>query len=151
MRLLWIMIIVFVACNRSIAPEQAAEVSKLVSDQRFVFKAQSANPLRGRTIQLTTDYDLRITKDSIVAYLPYYGRVTSPTYPVGGGLTFTSTNFRYNTTTGAKGWEVIIEPQDVTDVRHLQLNITQGGSATLNVISTSRDAISFYGRIAASL
>jgi len=58
--------------------DQAA-VKDLITSRNFVFKAQTALPLGGQARQLTSDYDLRVYGDSLIAYLPYFGRAyTAP-------------------------------------------------------------------------
>ena len=57
-----------VACNKSMSPERAAEVQQVVDEQQFVFVAESAQPQSGSTIRLSQGYDLRISKNSVVAY-----------------------------------------------------------------------------------
>ncbi len=131
--------------------EKAAMIKNLVDSQRYVFKAQSAMPMSGRTRQLTSDYDLKVTHDQVVSYLPYFGRAYSaPIDPNQGGIQFTSKDFDYTRTTGKKGgWDVQIKPKDYRDVQQLSLNISETGYATLQVTSTSRQPISFYGYITA--
>jgi hypothetical protein len=87
--------------------------------------------------------------DSIVSFLPYFGRAYSaPLDPTKGGIQFTSTDFEYDQTARNKGgWIINIKPRDVQDVRQLTLTVTQSGSASLQVISTNRQGISFNGRI----
>ena len=62
--------------------EKIAQVKNLVDSQNYVFVAQSAMPMSGRVRQLTPDFDLKVTKSSIVSYLPYFGRAyTAPIDP----------------------------------------------------------------------
>src|SRR5664279_4274207 len=46
----------------------------MVDSQHFVFVAQTASPLRGGFRNLTSIYDVRVRKDTLVSYLPYFGR-----------------------------------------------------------------------------
>jgi hypothetical protein len=126
-------------------------IKNMVDSQNYVFVAQTALPLSGRTRQLTSDYDLRVTKSSIVSYLPYFGRAyQAPLDPTKGGLTFTSKDFDYTATPGKKsGWTVQIKPKDNGDVQQMTLNISSGGYGTLQVVSTNRQPISFNGYIRA--
>lgn len=127
-----------------------AAIKSLVESQNYVFKAQSTMPMGGRVRQLTTDdYDLRVTKESVVAYLPYFGRAYSaPMDPSQGGIKFTSKDFDYTATPGKKGgWDVLIKPKDFKDVQQMTLSISSAGYATLQVNSNSRQTISFNGYI----
>lgn len=124
-------------------------IKNMVDSQNYVFVAQTALPLSGRTRQLTSDYDLRVTKSSIVSYLPYFGRAyQAPLDPTKGGLDFTSKDFDYSVIPGKKsGWTVQIKPKDNSDVQQMTLSISSGGYGTLQVVSTNRQPISFNGYI----
>jgi Domain of unknown function (DUF4251) len=121
----------------------------MVDSQNFVFVAQSATPLRGRFRNLTSQNDVTISKDSLVSYLPYFGRAYSaPIDPQQAPLDFTSTSFSYSVTPHKKnGWDVVIKPKDNSAVQLFQFTIYDNGSASLSVTNTSRDPISFNGYI----
>jgi hypothetical protein len=124
-------------------------IENLIDSQDFDFVAQIVLPQRGVTRQLTSIYDITISKDSVVSDLPYFGRAYSVPYnPSEVGLKFTSTKFEYTKTAGKKGgWNILIKPKDYTDVQQLSFRIFENGSASLNIISLNRDAISFHGFI----
>jgi len=153
--LLFIAAPLLLPAQSSKADKQAAQktaIKQLVESQNYDFKAQSALPMSGRTRQLTGgDYDLRVTKETIVSYLPYFGRAyTAPIDPSKGGIQFTSKDFDYTIANGKKGgWDIQIKPKDYQDVQQLSLSISEDGYANLQVTSTSRQPISFYGTITA--
>jgi len=128
-----------------------AAIKTMVESQNYVFKPQSASPMGGRVRQLTSDYDLKVTKESIISYLPYFGRAYSvPIDPTKGGIQFTSKNFDYTLTPGKKdGWNVLIKPKDYSDVQQMTLNISSTGYASLQMTSTNRQPISFNGTVVA--
>ncbi|BAU54483.1 DUF4251 domain-containing protein [Mucilaginibacter gotjawali] len=142
--------------NPKKAARQAA-IKNMVDSIRFYFNAEYALPQRGGMKNLTSIYDVKITKDSINAFLPYYGQAYMAPDPgtTEGGIKFISTNFSYKVNPGKKGgWEIIIKPKDHDisnwrDVQQMILNISPDGYATLSVISTNRDPISFQGNIIA--
>jgi hypothetical protein len=131
--------------------EAAKETSikNLVDSQRYVFIAQTATPLSGRTRQLTSQYDLRVKKDTITAFLPYFGRAyTAPIGATEGGIKFNSKDFQYTLKEGTKGgWDVYIQTKDANDTYRLNLSISKSGYATLQVSTNNRQPISFYGYI----
>jgi hypothetical protein len=131
--------------------DKQAAIKNIVDSQNYVFVAQTALPLSGRTRQLTSDYDLKITKTSIVSYLPYFGRAyQAPIDPTKNSLDFTSKDFDYTSTPGKKGgWNVTIKPRDNRDVQQMNLSISSSGYGTLQVTSTNRQPISFNGYIRA--
>ena|SRR5215471_3223073 len=128
--------------------KDTAVVKKMVADKHYVFKAETVMPMGGTTRHLSTDYDVKITKDTVQAYLPYFGRAYSA--PIGqseGGIIFLSKNFEYTVTDKKGGWDITIKPKDVRDVQQLNFSIFNNGSTNLNVTSTNRQPISFGGHI----
>ena len=123
-----------------------------VTEKNFVFRPQTALPTRGRAIQLTSYFDLKVSKDTMISNLPYYGRAYSASInPSENGLNFTSTNFDYTVTPRKKGgWEVLIKPKDANDVREMTFTIFENGTASLYVTSNNRESISFNGYITQS-
>lgn len=130
---------------------QVAALKALVESKSFVFVAQSATPATGHTRQLTSNYDLQISKDTITSNLPYFGRAyTAPINPEDAGISFTSTDFEYYQTPGKKGgWVVLIKFKNQTQAREMNLTIFDNGRADLLVSSNNRQSISFSGDIKA--
>lgn len=125
-----------------------AEVRQMVNDHNYTFQAQYANPIGGGHRYITPDYDVRVTKDSVIAYLPYFGRAyfDVPYNPTDGGIKFTSTKFTYVSKEKKKGgWDITIEPKDVKYLQRMTFFISQSGYANLGFIMTNRSAISFDG------
>ena len=100
------------------------EVKTMIESRNYIFKAQMANPQTGTSRHLTTEYDLTIWGDSIISYLPYFGRAyVAPANPSEGGIKFTSTKFEYNPVKNEKGWEIKIRPKDAREVQQLFLRV----------------------------
>jgi hypothetical protein len=156
MKNVWLIIIAFL-CLPGISRAQQhkkdkkAEIKAIVEAQNYVFKAQTALPTAGSTRQLTSDYDLRVSKDTIISDLPYFGRAfTAPLNPSEGPLQFTTTRFQYMVSANKKGgWNVTITPKDLTDPREIIMTIFDNGSASMVVNSTNRQPISFNGYVTA--
>ena len=129
--------------------DKKAAMKSLVESKNYVFRAQTAIPQTGQTRNLTSIYDLKITTNSIVCDLPYFGRAYAPVDPNEGGIQFTSKDFTYTSKPTKKGgWEIAIKPNDISaDVRQMWLTITSDGYATLRVIGNNRNPISFSGQI----
>jgi hypothetical protein len=129
--------------------KKLAAIKALIDSQNYVFKAQSAMPMSGATRQLNYDYDVKVSKDTINSYLPYYGRAyTAPMDPTQGGIHFISKDFEYTVTPGKKqGWDIVIKPKDVPEVQMMNLSVSSEGYATLQVTSTTKQPISFNGII----
>ena len=132
------------------AQEKAASIKHKINEQKYTFIAQYAQPLRGTQKYLTSDYDLRVKRDSVIAWLPYFGRayMDVPYNSTDDGIKFTSTKFDYKIVEKKKGgWTITIVLNDVRRSQKLFLDVFTNGSATLQVTSNSRDAITFQGYI----
>jgi hypothetical protein len=130
------------------AQEKDINVKSVLEGKNFVFMAQSASPTAMPMRQLTGDsYNLRLSGDTLVSYLPYFGRAYSAPSPgASGGYSFTSTEFDYTTKARRKGgWDVVIKPKDVNDVREFSLNVSKSGYATLRALSNNRQLITYNG------
>lgn len=125
------------------------DISGMINAGNFTFVAERVNPLRGSSRILTSSYDVLVKKDTINCYLPFFGRAyQAPIDPSKGGINFTSHNFTYNVTVKNNDeWQVYINPKDQQDVQQLLFQIFGNGTATLNVVNTNRDPISFYGHV----
>lgn len=123
-------------------------VQNFIKTKEFVFKAQTVLPMTGMSRQLTSEYDVRFLGDSVVAYLPYFGRAYSAGYGEGGAIDFTSTKFEYKVKERKKGgWDISIKPQDAKDVQALNFTVSENGYATLQVTSNNRQSISYNGYV----
>ena len=147
------MFLVFAFCFITTqAQEKRNTIKSIIEAKEFVFKAQTALPASMATRQLSGDnYDLRLFGDSLVSYLPYFGRAYSAPPPGStGGYNFTSTKFDFKIKERKKGgWDIIIKPGDVTDFREFSLVVSPDGNAILRALSNNRQMISYNGYITA--
>lgn len=130
------------------ATPTTGDIASIVKSRKYEFVAESANPMRGRTIFLSPGYSFVVRPDSLLSHLPYYGRAYQATFdPSSAGIKFTSTDFEYTEKPRKKGgWDIQIRPKDVQQSQ-LYLSIHDNGRASLRVISIDRQTISFQGFI----
>jgi|1115.fasta_scaffold08553_2 hypothetical protein len=126
-------------------------VAQMLTDHNYIFSAETALPQQGRMQQLTSEFDLTVTPDTIISYLPYFGRAfVAPVNPGEGGIKFTSVDFTYKEVKKKKKrWEITIEPRDAGSVQQLFLTVFDNGTASLRVNDRNRQSISFNGRVVA--
>ncbi|TKC12273.1 DUF4251 domain-containing protein [Pedobacter polaris] len=157
-----LLVLVFVTFKAN-AQTDKATTTKIVEEKNYVFVATSATPLNsadinkimsrmpgnmnGGNINLSgSSYDVRVVKDSVIAYLPYYGRSYSASMnPDEQGYKFTSTDFIYDSKKNKRGWNINIKTKDVRDNVQMNLSISQGGYATLSVVSNNKQSITYNG------
>jgi len=131
--------------------QEPVTVAQMLADHNYIFRAETALPQQGRMQQLTSEFDLTVTPDTIISYLPYFGRVfVAPINPAEGGIKFTSVDFNYmDVKKKKKRWEITIEPRDAGSVQQLFLTVFDNGTASLRVNDRNRQSISFNGRVVA--
>lgn len=128
-------------------------VDSLLKADHFKFVAQQANPLRANIVsprlqQLNGSYYMLVSKDTVKAYLPYFGVAQQAPYSSSeNGIQFTSTDFSYVKNQTKNSYEISIKPKNYDRANSLFFRISPSGSATLNVSSNHRDPISFTGTI----
>ncbi|MBS1946476.1 MAG: DUF4251 domain-containing protein [Bacteroidetes bacterium] len=129
--------------------QQAETIKALVNAQQYTFVAQIAVPSNMPAQQLSSVFQVKISKDSVQASLPYYGKTnTMPSSLLDNGINFKVSNFKYSLNEKKKGgWNIKINIKDGGDVKQLTLAITALGYTTLGVTSENREFISFRGYI----
>jgi len=121
----------------------------LLDNKQFTFQPTNMLPLRGTLKQLDPVYFLKLRGDSLISYLPYFGRAYSaPLNPEDAGYNFTSTKFSYAVKAGKKNsYEITIATKDKTNNINIILTAYDNGSADLRVNSTDKQPISYNGYI----
>ena len=124
------------------------EVKNLVENRTFAFIPTHAMPLGGGSIQLSYTFEAEVRGDSIFSYLPFYGVAYHVNY--GGrnsAFDFSLPLENYEMEKDGNGYRIKLEVKNKMDYITYSLFVSELGYATLNVTSTNRQAISFYGRI----
>lgn len=133
--------------KKEVREKKAAEIKQLVNSKDFVFKAQFALPMGGSSFQLTSEYDVKVVKDTLICFLPYFGRAYSaPMNPSEGGIKFTSKDFEYTAKNRKRGgWDIVVKPRDVQNIQQLTFYISESGYGSVQVTDNNRQPISFNG------
>ena len=129
--------------------KRSSQIQGLIDSKNYVFVAQTAIPIGGRAINLTSPYEVRVSGDTVASDLPYFGRAfVAPINPSDGGIRFTSTNSNYKVKGRKKGgWDIEILPKDSKDVRQMLLTVSESGYGTLQVVSNNKQQISYNGYV----
>lgn len=148
--------LLFFGCGASQSATEKAKQAQFLSEQiesfNFEFVATYAYPQNFRPINLSSPYDVKVSSDTVQAYLPYYGRAFSaPMDPSEGGIKFTSTDFKYEIEKGRKAgnWIIKIITADTNRPFELNFNLWDNGIGSLNVQDRDRQSISFQGSVEA--
>ena len=103
--------------------EKAGMVAESIESGRYRVGVRTAYPVRGGAVQVTGDYGLEVSGDSVTVYLPYFGR--GFTLPYGGGR-------------GLNNDE---------DIYRFTVDIFDNGQVTVDVQPQQRSRISYGGEL----
>ena len=162
-----IMSIILMASSFQLFAQTDKETTiRIIKEKDYTFVANTAIPMSnmdisrimermpgnmngGGSINLTgSQYDFVVKKDSVVAYLPYFGRAFNAPYnPNEGGIKFTSKDFTYKETVNKKGsYTIQINTKDVKRENYrFTLNVSTKGYATLIASGNNKQPITFNG------
>ena len=129
--------------------EQKKEaVRQLIVSENYKIDVNTAMPMRGRNITLSSPYSLEIRNDSVFSYLPYYGRAYSVPYGGGSGLIFNAPLKEYTMDLDKKGNAVIkFSARSPEDFFEFSAIVFSNGTASIDVIMQNRQSISYRGEL----
>ena len=130
------------------AAEQAKAVKAALQERNYQIAVNRMYPSRGASKIVSSGYSVEVRNDSLISYLPYFGRAYDVPYGGGNGLNFSAPIRNYK------------ESQTKSDLRHIEidvkndedtylytLDIFDNGSTDINVRSRQREPISFSGQM----
>lgn len=127
--------------------EQIEKTKALIKAEAWQFSATQMLPAKGRSRSLTTSYSVILKDKKVDSYLPYFGEAYQADYGSRESpLQFVSDITEYSIEDWKKGgWIVKFRAKNKNDVINFTFTIAETGSTSLNVISTNRQSISYYG------
>jgi hypothetical protein len=125
------------------------QTKQLIDGKVWRFDADQMLPSQGRSRNLTTDYGVVLNTDKVDSYLPFFGRAYSASYGSSESpMIFESDAENYSVADGKKGGYIVkFSAKNGSDRIDFIYNVAENGSATLNVTSTNRASIAYYGKI----
>lgn len=150
-----LMSIALAACSTLSSAEKAEReakhaqaVEKALSDRHYTVNVSVAIPRRGNVVHVSSDYSLQVKGDTLISYLPYFGRAYSLPYGGGKALNFTAPIKEYQSEMGCKGntkVEIIVDNEE--DIFTYRLDIFPDGNTSIDVSSRNRESISYSGQL----
>lgn len=141
---------VTVACSSTkVTTEEIAQNTEMVQNNDFTIDVYSANPLRGKTVNLSYGYSIRIHNDSAYAFLPYFGVARIAPIGLESEIKFADkmTNFTMKSNKKQTGWDIRFKTRSGVTGYDVFLNVFDNGTASISITPDSKDQISFIGRL----
>ena len=146
---------VLMACNTMTSAERAEQrmkvaqqIEQMLAEKHYTVDVKMMYPRGGRAENVTSNYSLEIKGDTLVSYLPYFGRAYNVPYGGGKGLNFSAPVSSYEMKKEKNGKTYIMMRADNgEDVIDYQLEIFDNGQTTIDVTAREREPISYSGEI----
>ena len=130
------------------AAEQAAKVNKALKERKYKIDVERMYSMRGGSKTLSYGYSVEVRNDSLISYLPYFGRAYSMPYGGGKGLTFSERIGSYQEYQKGNGLRHIeIGLRNDEDTYLYTIEVYENGSSSISVQSRQRENISYSGEM----
>jgi hypothetical protein len=128
--------------------ERAEVIRQQIESGRYTIEVDRMLPMQGASQHLTTNYGLTIKDDTVISYLPYFGRAYSVPYGGGKGLNFEALVSDYSLAFDAKGIaRISFRTRSDDDAYLYDAEVFNNGKATVRVMPGNRQGITFYGKL----
>lgn len=124
--------------------------AQILKEQDFIFTAQAYATASSEKKQMTDPYSFKVTVDSIVGILPYYGQsYTAQINLTDGSINFSIQKYQYEFMEKKRGrYQVSIKPNDKSaTIQSFYLTIFTDGTGQVDIVSRNREPMTFYGSI----
>ena len=147
--------LLMVACS-TLTPAEKAErqakmalaVEKALAERHYKVEIVMMYPNNGRAVNVSSDFSLEVKGDTLVSYLPYFGRAYNVPYGGGKGLNFTAPIAEYHAEKGRKGeTRVTIKTKNEEDVYTFFLEIFDNCNTSIDVTARERESIRYSGEM----
>ena len=126
---------------------QAEKVRQALYDRHFTINVTSAHPTSFPPVNLTSPYSLEVRGDSVISYLPYYGRAYSVPYGGGKALNFSGKMSGFDLSRTKKEYNIKLAIENDEDKYLYYIDVFDNGHAFILVAPQNRTDILFYGEM----
>jgi hypothetical protein len=128
--------------------EKAQVVKGLIDSKYYAVNVNRMLPMSGKTQNLTSNYSLEIRGDSVISYLPYFGRAYSVPYGGGKALNFEAITTNYTHSYDRNGTaEISFQTDSGEDRYKYSVKIFVNGSSVIQVTPNNRQSVTYHGNL----
>lgn len=126
--------------------ERAKKVTAALNERHFKISIAHMHPMKGPSKAVSFGYSVEVRNDSLISYLPYFGRAYNVPYGGGKGLNFSAPIESYKEGVGKNGKRHIeIGLTNDEDTYLYMLDVFDNGSSSVSVSARQREQISYTG------
>ncbi len=148
-----LVMVMFIGCK--ISEEKAAQMAELsanvtnaLNNRDFKIAIDRMYPMRGSSRHVSFGYSVEVRNDTLISYLPYFGRAYNVPYGGGKGLNFTAPISSYQEFMKRNGQRHIeIGVTNDEDTYFYTIEVFNNGSSSIDVQARQRERISYSGDI----
>jgi len=126
----------------------AAQVSEALGNRHYTIQIQMMYPRRRGAVNVTSDFTLEVKGDTLVSYLPYFGRAYNIPYGGGNGMNFTAPIQDYQSVKVKKDLtRIMLTTENDAGPLLFEMEIYDNGSTSIWVRARERDDIQYSGEM----
>ena len=128
--------------------EQAALVTRALNNREYKIAVDRMYPMRGSSRSVSFGYSVEVRNDSLISYLPYFGRAYNLPYGGGKGLNFSAPigNYQeYMMRNGRRHIEIGVTNEE--DTYLYTIEVFDNGNSSVEVRARQRERISYSGNV----
>lgn len=128
--------------------ELSANVTTALNNRDYKISIDRMYPMRGSSRSVTYGYSVEVRNDSLISYLPYFGRAYNVPYGGGKGLNFSAPIGSYQEFVKRNGMRHIeIGVTNEEDTYLYTIEVFDNGNSSVEVRARQRERISYSGNM----
>ena len=128
--------------------ELSANVTNALNNRDYKIAIDRMYPMRGSSRHVSFGYSVEVRNDTLISYLPYFGRAYNVPYGGGKGLNFSapiSSYQEYMKRNGLRHIEIGVTNEEDTYI--YTIDVFDNGSSSVDVRARQRERISYSGNV----
>ena len=128
--------------------ELSANVTNALNNRDYKIAIDRMYPMRGGSRHVSYGYSVEVRNDTLISYLPYFGRAYNVPYGGGKGLNFTAPIESYQEFMKRNGLRHIeIGVTNEEDTYFYTIEVFDNGNSSVEVRARQRERISYSGNV----
>lgn len=128
--------------------ELSANVTNALNNRDYTIAIDRMYPMRGSSRHISFGYSVEVRNDTLISYLPYFGRAYNVPYGGGKGLNFSapiSSYQEYMKRNGLRHIEIGVTNEEDTYI--YTIDVFDNGNSSVEVRARQRERISYSGNV----
>ncbi len=128
--------------------ELSANVTNALNNRDYKIAIDRMYPMRGSSRHVSYGYSVEVKNDTLISYLPYFGRAYNVPYGGGKGLNFTApigSYLEFMKRNGQRHIEIGVTNEE--DTYFYTIEVFDNGNSSVEVRARQRERISYSGNI----